>query len=106
MNINDLVYLHMFDLDVTLATATDLIAHRFGKIKAIKEVDMVSSKDKALMYEVELRIGSTVVVTTYDPTWSIITMEELKEKIEKVVIIEELKEHLLSQVDEYIKEQA
>lgn len=106
MNINDLVYLHMFNLEVTLTTATDLIAYRFGKIKAIKEVDLAYSKDKALMYEVELRKDSTVVITTYDPTWNIVTMEELKDKIENVVISEELKAHLLSQVDEYIKEQA
>lgn len=105
MNKNDLVYLHMFNLDVTLSTATDLIHHRFGKIKNIKEIDMAFSEDKALMYEVELRVGVIVNVTTYDPTWRIISVNDLIDKIENVVEIDELKEHLLEQVNDYIDEQ-
>lgn len=106
MNVNDLVYLHMFDLEVTLTTATKLIAHnRFGKIKAIKYVDLPYSDDKALRYTVELKGGNEIHFVTYDPVWTIIPISELKEKIEKVVAVEEIKQHLLSQIEEYIKEQ-
>ena len=105
MNKNDLVYLYMFDLDVTLSTSTDLIYHRFGKIKNIRQIDIVSSRDKALMYEVELRVGTVVNVATYDTSWRIISLNDLKDKIETIVEIDDLKEHLLEQVNDYIDEQ-
>lgn len=105
MRENDLVYLYMFDLDVTLSTATDLIHHRFGRIKTIKKIKMASSRDRALMFEIELRIGTIVNVTTYDTSWRIIELNDLKEKIETVVELDDLKEHLLEQVNDYINEQ-
>lgn len=105
MKINDLVYVYMFDLNVSLSLTNNFVKNKFGKIKSINKVSGLSNDEKALVYEVELLNKNIVTITTYDMIWNIISLSDLKEKVKEVVEDKDVKQRLIEQIDTYLKEQ-
>lgn len=104
MKVNDLVYVYMFDLNVNLI-ANDFVKNKFGKITAIRKVSGLLNDEKALVYDIELLNNSIVTIPTYDMTWNVITVSDLKERVSEVIEDETVKQRLIAQIDTYLKEQ-
>lgn len=99
-NINDKVYVFLYDLNKTLIKQETLNANRFGVIKEIIKVELPNNKI-GFEYIVDFDDNKTMSIKNYDSIFNLYTIEQLIMAINNNDVIDEDKrEKLLLQIED------
>lgn len=99
MNIGDVVYIYLFDLEKSLANMKELRRDRFGKIIDIREMQLLNSFEKVLVYDIQLD-DRVVTYRSDNLTTSVVSLMELIEIIGRADIDSEKRTFLLNQLQD------
>ena len=102
-NIGDLVYIYLFDLEKTLMNMNQLRDDRFGKIKARKLQDKIEDKaTKNIVYTVSRLDNSTLEYNESSLTYSMISIRNLIEIINRLDIEQNKKDDFMKQIQNVV----
>ena len=99
MNIGDVVYIYLFDLEKSLAHMKELRKDRFGKILNIRELKLLNSSEVIMVYDIELKDERVVTYRSDNLTTSIVSLMELIEIIGRADIDSDKRQFLLNQLN-------
>lgn len=99
MNIGDVVYIYLFDLEKSLAHMKELRKDRFGKILNIRELKLLNSSEVIMVYDIELKDERVVTYRSDNLTTSIVSLMELIEIIGRADIDSDKRQFLLDQLN-------
>lgn len=98
MNINDYVYLYVFDLEKSLSNMKKLREDRFGII-INKSILSNNNGNDAVLYDIRLFDGKVVQYRTDNLATNIVSIEQLKHMIDNMNISYDKKEMLNNQIN-------
>lgn len=99
MNIGDIVYIYLFDLEKSLINMKELRKDRFGKIIAIRELKMLNSSEVVMVYDIQLKDDRVVTYRSDNLTTSMVSLMELIEIIGRADIDSNKRQALLDQLN-------
>lgn len=99
MNIGDVVYIYLFDLEKSLVNMKQLRADRFGKIIAIRELKLLNNNEVVMVYDIQLKDDRVVTYRSDNLTTNIISIMELIEIIGRTDIDPDKRQVLLDQLN-------
>ena len=99
MNIGDVVYIYLFDLEKSLANMKQLRLDRFGKIIAIRELKSLNSNEIIMVYDIQLKDDRVVTYRSDNLTTSMVSLMELIEIIGRANIDSDKRQFLLNQLN-------
>ena len=99
MNIGDVVYIYLFDLEKSLAHMKELRKDRFGKILNIRELKLLNSSEVIMVYDIQLKDDRVVTYRSDNLTTSIVSLMELIEIIGRADIDSDKRQFLLNQLN-------
>lgn len=100
MNIGDVVYIYLFDLEKSLAHMKELRKDRFGKILNIRELKLLNSSEVIMVYDIQLKDDRVVTYRSDNLTTSIVSLMELIEIIGRANIDSDKRQLLLDQLND------
>ena len=104
MNINDYVYLYVFDLEKSLVNMKKLRDDRFGRI-VNKSILPNNNGNNVLLYDVKLLENKkTIQYRSDNLTTNIVSIEQLKNMIDNMNMSLDKKYMLKSQIDDIINQ--
>ena len=98
MNINDYIYLYVFDLEKSLINMKKLREDRFGVI-INKTILFNNNGNNAILYDIKLFNDKIIQYRTDNLATNMISIEQLKEIINKIDISYDKKEMLINQIN-------
>ena len=99
MNIGDVVYIYLFDLEKSLVNMKQLRTDRFGKIIAIRELRSLNNNELVMVYDIQLKDDRVVTYRSDNLTTNIVSIIELIEIIGRANIDSEKRQVLLDQLN-------
>lgn len=99
MNIGDVVYIHLFDLEKSLVNMNQLRPDRFGKVIAVRELKLLSGNESVMVYDIQLKDDRVVTYRSDNLTTNIVSIMELIEIIGRADIDSEKRQALLDQLN-------
>ena len=99
MNIGDVVYIYLFDLEKSLINMKELRKDRFGKIINIRELKMLNSSEVVMVYDIQLKDDRVVTYRSDNLTTSMVSLMELIEIIGRADIDSDKRQALLDQLN-------
>jgi hypothetical protein len=99
MNIGDIVYIYLFDLEKSLINMKELRKDRFGKIIDVRELKMLNSSEVVMVYDIQLKDDRVVTYRSDNLTTSMVSLMELIEIIGRADIDSEKRQVLLDQLN-------
>ena len=99
MNIGDVVYIYLFDLEKSLVNMKQLREDRFGKIIAIRELKSLNSNEIIMVYDIQLKDDRVVTYRSDNLTTSMVSLMELIEIIGRANIDSDKRQFLLNQLN-------
>lgn len=99
MNIGDVVYIYLFDLEKSLVNMKQLRADRFGKVIAIRELKSLNNNEVVMVYDIQLKDDRVVTYRSDNLTTNIISIMELIEIIGRIDIDSDKRQALLDQLN-------
>ena len=99
MNIGDVVYIYLFDLEKSLANMKELRRDRFGKIIDVRELKMLNSSETVMVYDIQLKDNRVVTYRSDNLTTSMVSLMELIEIIGRADIDSDKRQFLLDQLN-------
>lgn len=99
MNIGDIVYIYLFDLEKSLINMKELRKDRFGKIINIRELKMLNSSEVVMVYDIQLKDDRVVTYRSDNLTTSMVSLMELIEIIGRADIDSDKRQALLDQLN-------
>lgn len=99
MNIGDVVYIYLFDLEKSLANMKELRRDRFGKIIDVRELKMLNSSETVMVYDIQLKDNRVVTYRSDNLTTSMVSLIELIEIIGRADIDSDKRQFLLDQLN-------
>lgn len=99
MNIGDVVYIYLFDLEKSLANMKQLRADRFGKVIAVRELRTLNNNERVMVYDIQLKDDRVVTYRSDNLTTNIVSIMELIEIIGRADIDSEKRQVLLDQLN-------
>lgn len=100
MNIGDVVYIYLFDLEKSLANMKELRKDRFGKIIDVRELKMLNSSETVMVYDIQLKDNRVVTYRSDNLTTSMVSLMELIEIIGRANIDSDKRQLLLDQLND------
>ena len=100
MNIGDVVYIYLFDLEKSLANMKELRRDRFGKIIDVRELKMLNSSETVMVYDIQLKDNRVVTYRSDNLTTSMVSLMELIEIIGRANIDSDKRQLLLDQLND------
>ena len=100
MNIGDVVYIYLFDLEKSLAKMKELRRDRFGKIIDVRELKMLNSSETVMVYDIQLKDNRVVTYRSDNLTTSMVSLMELIEIIGRANIDSDKRQLLLDQLND------
>ena len=101
MNINDYIYLYVFDLEKSLINMKKLREDRFGVI-INKTILFNNNGNNAILYDIKLFNNKIIQYRTDNLATNMISIEQLKEIINKIDISYDKKGMLINQINHII----
>ena len=101
MNINDYIYLYVFDLEKSLINMKKLREDRFGVI-INKTILFNNNGNNAILYDIKLFNDKIIQYRTDNLATNMISIEQLKGIINKIDISYDKKEMLINQINHII----
>ena len=99
MNIGDVVYIYLFDLEKSLINMKELRQDRFGKIIDVRELKMLNSSEIVMVYDIQLKDDRVVTYRSDNLTTNIVSIMELIEIIGRANIDPDKRQALLDQLN-------
>jgi hypothetical protein len=99
MNIGDVVYIYLFDLEKSLVNMKQLRTDRFGKVIAIRELKSLNNNEVVMVYDIQLKDDRVVTYRSDNLTTNIISIMELIEIIGRIDIDSDKRQILLDQLN-------
>ncbi len=99
MNIGDVVYIHLFDLEKSLVNMNQLRPDRFGKVIAVRELKLLSGNESVMVYDIQLKDDRVVTYRSDNLTTNIVSIMELIEIIGRANIDSDKRQALLDQLN-------
>jgi hypothetical protein len=99
MNIGDVVYIHLFDLEKSLVNMNQLRPDRFGKVIAVRELKLLSGNESVMVYDIQLKDDRVVTYRSDNLTTNIVSIMELIEIIGRADIDSDKRQALLDQLN-------
>ena len=100
MNIGDVVYIYLFDLEKSLTNMKELRRDRFGKIIDVRELKMLNSSETVMVYDIQLKDNRVVTYRSDNLTTSMVSLMELIEIIGRANIDSDKRQLLLDQLND------
>lgn len=97
MNIGDIVYIYLFDLEKSILHMNQLRDDRFGRITAINTRSIIGSNDKEIIYTIKTK-NNIVEYVSSNVNYSIISIAELMNLIGNVGLSIEKRDRLIKQI--------
>ncbi len=104
MNINDYVYVHLFDLEKALVGMERLREDRFGRIVDKKIIPNIGGNDVIAYSVCMIKTNKVIQVRSDNVSTSIISIHELIETIGKARISSEKRNELLDQINDVVRD--
>lgn len=99
MNIGDIVYIYLFDLEKSLINMKELRKDRFGKIIDVRELKMLNSSEVVMVYDIQLKDDRVITYRSDNLTTNMVSIMELIEIIGRADIDSEKRQALLDQLN-------
>lgn len=99
MNIGDVVYIYLFDLEKSLINMKELRKDRFGKIIDVRELKMLNSSEVVMVYDIQLKDDRVVTYRSDNLTTNMVSLIELIEIIGRADIDSDKRQALLDQLN-------
>jgi hypothetical protein len=99
MNIGDVVYIYLFDLEKSLINMKELREDRFGKIIDVRELKMLNSSEVVMVYDIQLKDDRVVTYRSDNLTTNMVSLIELIEIIGRADIDSDKRQALLDQLN-------
>jgi hypothetical protein len=102
MNIGDVVYIYLFDLEKSLINMKQLREDRFGKIIKVSELFDQSRNEIIKVYEIQSVNKKIITYRTDNLTTSMVSLPELIEIIGRANISSDKRNALIEQINGFV----
>ena len=99
MNIGDVVYIYLFDLEKSIVNMKQLRPDRFGKVIAVRELKLLNNNESVMVYDIQLKDDRVVTYRSDNMTTNIVSIMELIEIIGRANIDSDKRQALLDQLN-------
>ena len=103
MNIGDIVYVYLFDLEKSILHMEQLRDDRFGRITAINKRSIIGTNSNELVYHIKTHDKKLEYVTT-NINYSIISIPDLLDVINKADLSADKRNALLEQIQKNVQQ--